>query len=92
MDGGGSDLQDSSSLGSIFNDKPTVDIHPSPGCIHLATGKMVKNLFNFTVVFEVRTLNIIICSLNITCCGLLPFPCGPGSAIQRINPYPADKY
>ena len=47
MDGGESDLPDSSSLGSIFDDKPTVDIHPSPGCIHLATGEMVKNLFQF---------------------------------------------
>ena len=53
MDGGGSNLQDSSSLGSISNDKPTVDIHPSPGCIHLTTGQfslillMIKNAFQF---------------------------------------------
>ena len=46
MDGGESDLPDSSSLGSIFDDKPTVDIHPSPGCIHLATGE-IENLFQF---------------------------------------------
>lgn len=50
-DGGGSDFQDSSSSGSIFYDKPTVDIHPSPGNIHLATGQfslillMIKNVF-----------------------------------------------
>lgn len=47
MDGGGSDLLDNSSLSSIFDDKPTADIHPSPGCVHLATGDMVKNLFQF---------------------------------------------
>ena len=47
MDGGGSDLLDSSSLGSIFDDKPTADIHPSPSCIHLASGEMVKYLFQF---------------------------------------------
>lgn len=75
MDGGGSDLLDNSSLSSIFDDKPTADIHPSPGCVHLA----------IHLVFEVQTLNIIICPLNIACCDLFPFPCSPADFETHIS-------